>query len=341
MIIGEDGIRHEEDEAIKAVYQQYYQELLKTKEATCTEERNAEECVEIVMSSLHKIWEVTSWSFPNELMQPLMNSAIKRLKKRKAVDEAKWRNEFILIGGEPVKEGLGILFKMMYNQKTIPSVWELTRIKSIAKDHTKRIDHRRGLFITNIIGKIFERLIKERNQEEGNMLTMSPFQCGGVKGRSTVDNVFTLIAIIQRNQYLGLSTYCVFIDLTKCFDKLWLEDCLVELMKAGMNIDDVKMVYEMNKVAKVVVDTPVGDTDQFEVRDTVKQGTIFGPVMCGLSTGRINEINERVVTMYGPEVEIEPLVYVDDMNNGGDKPNSEKIYVIVEVLNYKKRQRLI
>ena len=23
-------------------------------------------------------------------------------------------------------------------------------------------------------------------------------------------------------------------------------------------------------------------------------------------------------------VEIEPLVYVDDMNNGGDKPNSEK-----------------
>ena len=83
MIIGEDGIRHEEDEAIKAVYQQYYQELLKTKEANCTEERNAEECVEIVMSSLHKIWEVTSWSFPNELMQPLMNSAIKRLKKEK------------------------------------------------------------------------------------------------------------------------------------------------------------------------------------------------------------------------------------------------------------------
>ena len=43
-----------------------------------------------------------------------------------------------------------------------------------------KMTNKRGLFLTNILGKIFERVIKERNREaysEG----LSPNQIGGVR----------------------------------------------------------------------------------------------------------------------------------------------------------------
>ena len=106
-----------------------------------------------------------------------------------------------------------------------------------------------------------------------------------------------------------------------------------------MMLEDIKILWEMNRMAKVVVDTPVGNTDQFEVKNTVKQGTIYGPVMCGLSTSRVNGIGERVVYTYGPQVEIESLVYVDDMNNGGNHQNSEKFVRNCKCLEVQKRQQ--
>ena len=50
-------------------------------------------------------------------------------------------------------------------------------------------------------------------------------QYGGKKGRSTKDN-WLIMAIIDENKKLGKDTYMIFADAEKCFDKLWLEDCL-------------------------------------------------------------------------------------------------------------------
>ena len=94
------------------------------------------------------------------------------------------------------------------------------------------MDNKRGLFITEIISKIYERVLKKRNQEKiSNHL--SCYQTGGAKERSTSDNIFVLSEIIRRNRKLGLKTYIVFGDAVKCFDKLWLKDALVELYEAG------------------------------------------------------------------------------------------------------------
>ena len=65
---------------------------------------------------------------------------------------------------------------------------------------------------------------KTRESVEG-----SRWQCGGRSGRSTRDNWMILGAVMDNNKRMGKNTYVVMADAEKCFEKLWLEDCLVHM----------------------------------------------------------------------------------------------------------------
>ena len=73
----------------------------------------------------------------------------------------------------------------------------------------------------------------------------------------TIDNMIMMRAVIYNNRRLNRKSYCYFADAYKCFDKLWLKDCLVELWRAGMREREVYMLYEMNKESHIVIETPV------------------------------------------------------------------------------------
>ena len=55
----------------------------------------------------------------------------------------------------------------------------------------------------------------------------------------------------------------------------------------------------------------------------MKQGTIFGPIMCCASTSRVNEIQEVVKYQYG-KVEIGMPVFMDDIAAIGIAGNIRK-----------------
>ena len=81
------------------------------------------------------------------------------------------------------------------------------------------LKNRRGLFITSVVRKLFERIRLEKISDklcDG----ISEYQCGGVKNRSTSDHVLTLNAVVDYNRFLNTSTYVFFGDAVKCFDKL-------------------------------------------------------------------------------------------------------------------------
>ena len=50
------------------------------------------------------------------------------------------------------------------------------------------MDNKRGLFITDILSKIYEKVMKNRNNEKITNY-VSDYQMGGVKERAPVDNV--------------------------------------------------------------------------------------------------------------------------------------------------------
>ena len=40
----------------------------------------------------------------------------------------------------------------------------------------------------------------------------------------------------------------------------------------------------MNKKAEIAIDTTVGQTESINIKEIVKQGSIFGPIMCCATT---------------------------------------------------------
>ena len=99
-----------------------------------------------------------------------------------------------------------------------------------------------------------------------------------------MDSIIIINAIIEKQRQSHKNTYVFFADAEKCFDKLWLKDCLKDMEEIGYSINDIKILYKMNKNAEVTVDTTVGQTESIRIKEIVKQGPIFGPIMCCATT---------------------------------------------------------
>ena len=140
---------------------------------------------------------------------------------------------------------------------------------------------------------------------------MSRYQCGGIEGRSITDHLLTLNAVIDYNKHLGAPTYVWFGDAVKCFDRLNLADCVKELGRMT-GWEEAALIYDMNKKGKAIIETPVGTTREIEIKEKVKQGTIFGPKLCSIVTDKVNTIGRKSITLLR-DIEIESLIYVDDI----------------------------
>ena len=81
--------------------------------------------------------------------------------------------------------------------------------------------NRRGIFLTSVIGKVFEKTVLRTIEKE---VQLGKFQNGRRKGRSTKDNLLTVMTVMDRDRELGRETTMLFADAEKYFDKLWLED---------------------------------------------------------------------------------------------------------------------
>ena len=328
-VIGEDGIRYDSPEEIKNEHVKYYKKLL-------TETHNIEgtPAVSRVISGMKVLAQCTE---SERIDEDEVTKIIKKLKKRKASDKQGWRNEYAIYGGVEMTRSLTKIAQIASDQLECPKEWDDMTIKSVHKKGSKMLlTNKRGLFITNIIGKILERVLKERNKisfADG----LDPSQTGGQPGRHMIDNVFTILSIIERNTYLNKTTYLTFADVRKCFDRLWLDDGIKDLWMCGVNVRDAMMVRRMNENAKITVDSPVGLTDEFKVNNIVKQGTVYAVDICAAGMAHINNTGYGIRTMYGPDLDIGALEYVDDMVSAGTANTSNNTVQACAMLEEKKK----
>ena len=112
-------------------------------------------------------------------------------------------------------------------------------------------------------------------------------------------------------------------DAEKCFDKVWLEDGLLELHKLGCSEKDVMMLFRLNHIANKTIKTPVGDTEDFTIMNVVKQGTTHGPIICCAETSQVNNGEESVKYQY-EQVDVGVPVFMDDIMSAGDHDDVSK-----------------
>ena len=241
-----------------------------------------------------------------------VTTILHNLKAGKAFPD-KYPPEVFKHAGTNLIVGITNTLNNIKNSTTTPEQWEFMTIKTMFKNKGSRkvLKYHRGIFLTCIISKVLERLMLVRSDLKS--VKINPLQCGSTTGKSPADNIFVINSVIDHAIYLNKTLFITSYDYATCFDSLWLEECLLALLKLGVDSQTVKLLYELNKNACIKVKTPFGDTQSFEIHNIVKQGTVWGSKLCCASTGELCDEDDVGGASVG-EVTVRSTIYVDDSN---------------------------
>lgn len=313
VIRNKDGEKVEKIDEILKVFKTGYENLLKNLEFEDNIiGRQASEINDLIHESMKMI---NSHDAKNDTIDSeVTKNAMKKMSNKNSRDVHGWSNKLLKNSGIDVIKSLSLMFNEILKSHQIPNEWNEMEILSIYKGKGDRcsMENRRGLFITSVISKLFEQIRIEKNEHKLND-GISKFQCGGMSGKSPTDHILTLNAIIDYNKYMGRNTYIWFGDAVKCFDLLDLKDCTNELGKL-VGPSEAMLIYNLFKSGMACVATPVGKTEHFEIDETVRQGTKYGPKVCTINTSTVNRIGTKTI-YFIREIEICALSYVDDIMN--------------------------
>ena len=190
----------------------------------------------------------------------------------------------------------------------IPSQWFDVLISTIFKNKgsKKELVNQRGIFLKQILSKIFERI--NMNRIEDNVRKIDLSQAGSRTNSSPADQTFLLRGCVDHAKYLNKPTYIVLYDYSQCFDSLWLDECLLSLWKLGVQNEILSIIRDLNKQCNIVVKTPVGLTEEFSINNIVQQGSVCGGVLCSSSMGEVHEEIKVGGTQVGTAI-LKVLVY--------------------------------
>jgi hypothetical protein len=268
------------------------------------EERTKELCQDIIKT-------VCSKKQPDFSMTELTN-VLKHLKAGKSCGPDQRPAEIYIHGGESFHHLLLVVINRLKNSQMTPTQWEMMTITTLYKGKGSKKDlvNQRGIFLTQVICKIWERLIMARIGEP--LSKINKLQAGSKKNRSPGDQTFILRGCIDRALYLNKPLYLNFYDFKQCFDKVWLEESIISLYKLGLDTEFLALIYKTNQVARIVVKTPHGVSKPFTKHSLVKQGSVTASSLCSASTGEFCDEHKKGGMPIGA-VTINSLAYVDDL----------------------------
>ena len=118
----------------------------------------------------------------------------------------------------------------VYTEERIPQQWQHGEIKRIYKGKgTKgKCSNKRGITLASNMGKLFERLMNINIKKE---TSITPAQAG----MATVDHLMILNSLInQSKKTKKRELYIAFLNVTKAYDKAWLDAIMCTMHKSGL-----------------------------------------------------------------------------------------------------------
>ena len=265
-----------------------------------------------------------------------LKAIVARLKNDKCPGVDGFPAELFKNAGDGVLKSLLSLFNKVKKSKEIPEQWNSVRIATIYKQKgsKKQLKYYRGIFLTIVVSKIFENLLKDRIENKLHKVNL--LQAGSRKNRSGPDNVFLLRACVDHFKFTKQPLFLTAYDFEQAFDSLWLEDCIMSMQNLGVEKEYLQLMYNLNQSASVSVQTPYGETSVFTSDPIVRQGTILGPCLCSTSTAEYCDINPGVCV---GNLIISSLLFVDDIVDlSGSSKDREVSHA--NALHFAKRKKL-
>ena len=187
---------------------------------------------------------------------------LKQLKLGKSRDPYYLPNELFKpnIAGDDLILAITKLMTRIKAELNFPSQMNVCNVTNLYKNKgmKQKFDSYRGIFRTPILRNILDKLIYD---EEYNNIDDNLTNCnvGSRKGRNVRDNLFVINAIMNQSKQNTKEAADIGVyDVYKCFDSLWLEECVNDLYEAGFKNDKLNLIYLSNKTARIVVKTSSG-----------------------------------------------------------------------------------
>ena len=149
----------------------------------------------------------------------------------------------------------------------------------------------KGITLASNVGKVYERIINERIKQR---VQITKAQAGGKSGCATVDHLIVLKQTIQEIQEKGHTTYIIFLDVQKAYDKAWLDEIIYTLHKNGVHDKNLRMIKKINSNLTARIQTRYELTRKINIRDSIRQGGILSVIeYATLMDGIAKELQQR------------------------------------------------
>ena len=245
---------------------------------------------------------------------------LKGLKKDKSRDSRGYANELFMlsVAGDDLQLAVLNFMNLIKKKQQFPKLLEDCNITSIHKKGSKKeLENYRGIFRVSVLRSILDKLIyNDTNQAIDESLTDG--NVGARKERGVRDNIFVLGAITNSVVNGNSAPIQVQVmDIQKCFDKMWLEASINSLYNAGLNNDNLNLLYLENNNANVAVKVNNNLSRRFSVKNVIMQGTVWGSLQCTTQMDELNKIMKQDKTLQykyknDPNINIGVLGVVDD-----------------------------
>ena len=247
-----------------------------------------------------------------------VKNVIKQLKKKKSCDPYGYSNELIQEGGNDLLLSITKLMNNVKTQQVFPECLEPCNVTSLFKNKgsSKDLNNYRGIFRVTVFRNVLDKLIFDDEYENIDR-NLTDSNVGGRKRRNIRDNIFVINAIMNsitkgNRKACDITIY----DIEKCFDSLWVQECMNTLYENGLKNDKLVLLYEATKLAKIAIKTSLGTTKRIDIENIIMQGTVFGSIICTSVMDKLAKIfykNSDLLYMYNGEVEVPVLGMVDDV----------------------------
>jgi Reverse transcriptase (RNA-dependent DNA polymerase) len=188
----------------------------------------------------------------------------------------------------------------------VPQDWKEATIIPILKPNKHLSDplSYRPISLTSCLSKIMERFINNRINwylETKNLLQRT--QAGFRPGRSTLDHIISQENDVATEFSKKLSTYAIFLDIAKAFDRTSTDGVLFKLSKLGIIGNTLKWIksFLSGRSAKVRVGNQLSDARTLS--QGVPQGAVLSPTL----------FNVMMSDMPPPPSKVTTLTYADDV----------------------------